>query len=164
MRLVRSAPEDSKECVSWLIANMMLNDVSLRTLKGSIFYKIPGILYLPVKPVLMLESLAPNPEVTGTKRLLALRTAMNDLRKIYPGVELVYLTKGKTELDQGARIYGFERSDYALYRFIDSRARSDRKKEDAASLPEILLRNDARKSRRDEAKAKRIMCRLPVSA
>ena len=154
MKLERSKQEDFKECADWLTGNR-LNGLSLRTLKGSTFYKIAGILYLPVKPVLLLESLAPNPAITGTKRLLALRRAMEELRRMYPGVELVFMTHGDNPLSGAAKIYGFEESDYALYRFIPSETAEKRKFQSTESLSEIRLRNDARKSRRDEAKTKR---------
>jgi hypothetical protein len=116
MKLERSTKEDAEEVVRWMAANRPLSNASNRSLKGCTYWKIAGILHLPVKAVLMLESLAPNPAVTGKKRLLALRRAMNDLRKQYPHTEIIFLTKGGTMLDEAAKFYGFDELPYKVFR------------------------------------------------
>lgn len=116
MKLERSESGDVREMVSWMTENYPHNHASLRSLKACTYWKIAGILHLPVKAVLMLESLAPNPAVTGTRRLLALRRAMNDLRKLFPHTEIIFLTKGGTELDEAAVFYGFEELPYKVFR------------------------------------------------
>ncbi len=154
MKLEKANPEDAQECIEWLKKNTP-NDLSPRTLKGATFYKIPGVLYLPVKAVLMLDSLAPNPEVTGKKRLLAIRRMMDDLRKIYPGVEMVFLTRGGSQLDEAAKFYGFQPSSFTLYRFIPDASKT--KRTNHQGLAETRLRNDARAVRREKGKAARIV-------
>jgi hypothetical protein len=116
MKLERSKPEDASEYVTWMWENRERNNASLKSLRHCTVYKISGILHLPVKSVLMLESLAPNPHVQGKKRLLALRRAMNDLRKMYPHTEIYFLTTGGTELDEAAKFYGFTEMPYKVYR------------------------------------------------
>ena len=152
MKLERAKPEDAQECISWLKQNS-LNDLSPRTLKGAIFYKIPGVLYLPVKAVLMLDSLGPNPQITGKKRLLALRRAMDDLRQMYPNTEMLFLTRGGSQLDEAAKFYGFQPSSFTLYRFIPDANKE--KRTNHQSVAETRLRNHARAVRRQETKAAR---------
>lgn len=154
MKLERSTPEDAEECISWMRTNLTLNDCSPRTLKGAIFYKIPGVLYLPVKPVLLLESLAPNPAVTGKKRLLALRRAMEDLQKIYPGAEIQFLTRNNVPLAEAAKYYGFEEAKgYVLLRLLNAREARKRAQESAKGLAQARLRQDAGANRADETAA-----------
>jgi hypothetical protein len=143
MKLERSKPEDAKECIEWLGANLALNDCSPRTLKGCTFFKIAGILYLPVKPVLLLESLGPNPAVTGTKRLLALRRAMDDLQKLHPNVDLVFLARKGQRLNKCARSYGFEEMPYAVYRLASAAEDRKREKKIEPRIAEVPLRHDA---------------------
>jgi hypothetical protein len=165
MKLERSQPEDQNECLDWLKLNLGENDLSPRTLKGCTFFKIRGILYLPIKPVLLLESLAPNPAVTGTKRLLALRRAMNELQKLHPGVELVFLTRSDVRLAETARSYGFEEAKgYVLFRLLDAPAR--RKEAQAAKkrLAEVRLRNNARARGANEAIPAGIVSRVRAGA
>jgi hypothetical protein len=164
MKLERSQPEDLNECIDWLKRNT-LNDLSPRTLKGCTFWKIRGILYLPIKPVILLESLAPNPDVTGTKRLLALRRAMDELQRMHPGVELVFLTRSDVRLAETARSYGFEEAKgYVLFRLLDAPAR--RKEAQAAKkrLAEIRLRNHPGNLRADETEAERALSGLRAGA
>jgi len=116
VKLERSKPEDASEYVMWMWENRGLNNASTKSLRHCTVYKISGILHLPVKPVLMLESLAPNPHVAGKKRLLALRRAMDDLRKLYPHTEFYFLSTGGSELDEAAEFYGFEPLPFKVYR------------------------------------------------
>lgn len=154
MKLERSAPEDMKECVEWMARNIELNDCSPRTLKGCTFFKIRGILYLPIKPVLLLESLAPNPLVTGKKRLLALRRAMDDLRKLHPGVELLFLTRNDTKLFEAARSYGFEEAKgYVLCRLLDTTKRREKAQAGKGQLAEARLRHHPGIHRQNETAA-----------
>jgi hypothetical protein len=116
MKLEKSQYDDAREVGHWMIANLGNNNASLGDLKHCQYYKIAGILHLPVRPVLLLESLAPNPAVTGKKRLLALRRAMDDLRKMYPYMEIVFFTRGNTVLDAAAKYYGFSEVPFKVYR------------------------------------------------
>ena len=116
MRLERSKPEDAKEYAQWMWDNRLTNCASIESLRNCAVFKISGILHLPVKTVLMLESLAPNPEVTGQKRLLAIRRAIIDLRKQFPHTEIIFLTKGDTQLDEAAKFYGFTEMPFKVYR------------------------------------------------
>jgi len=128
MKLARSTPEDGKEMVEWMTLNRAQNNASVTSLKGCTFFKIAGILYLPVKVVLMLESVAPNPLVRGKRRLLAFRRAMDDLRKLHPHAEIIFLSKGSGALDEAAKYYGFEELPYKVYRIrpgSESRAAQD---------------------------------------
>lgn len=143
MKLERSKPEDAEECVRWMLANLFLNDCSPRTLKGSIFYKIDGVLHLPIKPVIILESLAPNPAVTGKKRLLAIRRAMDDLVAMYPGTELIFMTRGNTKLDEAARYYGFKEEPYRVYRLIGGRQGRTKAEPAKARVAETRLQDHA---------------------
>jgi len=148
MKLERSTPQDAKECVNWLTANLEANDCSARTLKGCTFWKIPGILYLPVKPVLMLESLAPNPSITGTKRLLALRRAVLDLQQIYPGIEIQFLSRKDVPLMDGAGRLGFEEAEgYVLCRLFDAKAGREKAKQRKKGLAQARLQDNARAHR-----------------
>jgi len=112
----RSQPDDAAEYARWMWENRAQNCASPESLRNCAVFKISGILHLPVKTVLMLESLAPNPEVTGHKRLLAIRRAITDLRKLYPHSEMVFLTKGDTALDEAAKFYGFTEMPFKVYR------------------------------------------------
>ena len=149
MRLEKAKPEDAKEAVKWLVENIGLNDCTPRSLKNCTFYKIAGILYLPIKPVMMLESLAPNPAITGKRRLLALRRAMDDLQKFYPNVEFCYLTRGNTRLDEAARRYGFEEAPFAVYRFTGSTEGRKRAQAAKRGLAETRLRDHTGTSERE---------------
>jgi len=162
MRLERAKPEDAQECMEWMTANK-LNDLSPRTMKGSVFYKIPGVLYLPVKLVIMLDSIGPNPHADGYTKGLALIRAVKDLKKMYPRTELIFLSDQKGVLEHAAqKLCGFEPSGYVLYRLIDH----ERKTKSAAcgSRAEILLRDDARAIRRTKGKAARIVSHLLSTA
>jgi hypothetical protein len=153
MKLEKSTPEDAKECVAWMRENLMQNDCSPKSLKGCTFWKITGVFYLPVKPVLLLESLAPNPAVAGTKRLLALRRAMDDLRKIYPNVEILFYTRGNTRLDKCAKSYGFEEVPFSVYRLLDPAACRAKAQASKKALAQARLRSNPRAIRGHEAKA-----------
>lgn len=153
MKLEKSKPEDAKECVSWMKANLELNDCTPRSLKGCAFYKIAGILYLPVKVVLMLESLAPNPEVTGTKRLLALRRAMDDLRKMYPNIEILFYARDNARLNKCAKSYGFEEVPFSVYRLLDPAAQRAKVQASKKALAQARLRNKPRPLRGNEDSA-----------
>lgn len=141
MRLERSRPEDAVEMAKWMSLNLPLNDCSLRDLKGCTWWKIAGILYLPIKPVLLLESLAPNPSVTGKKRLLALRRAMDDLRKLYPHVEILFLTRSNTKLRDAAKRYGFEEAPFVVMRLNDAEKARKRAQASKGRSSEARLRN-----------------------
>jgi hypothetical protein len=52
---------------------------------------------------------------------------MDDLRKMYPGTEIIFMSHGNSQLDKGAEIYGFEKSDYVLYRLIGEPRRPAKK-------------------------------------
>src|SRR5579863_9570593 len=143
MKLERATPEDGKECVEWMALNRQENNASVESLKHCTFFKIAGILYLPVKVVLMLESVAPNPLVKGTRRLLAFRRAINDLRKRHPHAEIIFLAKGDTSLDEGALIYGFEQLPYKVFR-LRTDVRSDTAKKYAGdSRQETSVRGNS---------------------
>lgn len=165
MKLEKVKPEDAKECTSWMMENIRLNGCAPRHLKGCTFFKIAGILYLPVKPVLLMESLAPNPAITGKKRLLAIRRAMDELRKIHPGVELCFLTKNDNKLDEAARFYGFEEAKgYVLFRLLDAAEARKREKTRKEVLAEARLRHNARVLRADGAQAAGSVCDLSGTA
>jgi hypothetical protein len=132
MKLEKAAKEDAQEMAEWMIKNYPQNNASVESLKLCSYFKIAGILYLPVKPVLMLESLAPNPEVTGSKRLLGIRRALNDLRKLYPHTEFYFLTKGFSKLDEAANIYGFTEMPYRVFRMRPN----DRNRTAKSTVPE----------------------------
>lgn len=158
MKLERSKPEDMNECVAWMAENLERNDCSARTLKGCTFYKIQSILYLPIKPVLLLESLAPNPLVTGKKRLLALRRAVEDLQKLYPGVELVFLTRSDLKLTEAAKSYGFEEAKgYVLCRLLDAPLRRKEAQTTKKELAQIRLQRHPGVCRTDETPAAGVM-------
>ena len=116
MKLERSKPDDATEYARWMWENRKQNNAAIESLRNCTVFKISGILHLPVKTVLMLESLAPNPEVTGRKRLLAIRRAITDLRKLFPHTEIIFLTKGDTQLDEAAKFYGFTEMPFKVYR------------------------------------------------
>ena len=143
MKLERSTPEDERECIEWMTGNLDLNDCSPRTLNGSTFWKIAGVLYLPTKAVLLMDSVAPNPNVSPTKMAFALRRAMDDLRKMYPNTELVFMSRKNTRLGEAAtRLYGFEESPYVLYRCIDPIEQRKKSKARKKELAEARLRNN----------------------
>ena len=106
MKLELATPDDVHRCAEWMAANKEQNNASIDDLRRCQMLKIEGIWYIPARHVLLLESLAPNPNVEGMTRALALRTAMNDIRKFYKG-DVLYQTKGDTRLDRCARSYGF---------------------------------------------------------
>jgi hypothetical protein len=165
MKLERSQPEDARECVDWLLANQGQNDLSPRTLEGCTFWKIAGILYLPVKPMLLLESLAPNPRITGAKRLLALRRAMDELRKRYPGTELAFLARSDARLAETARSYGFEEAkDYVLFRLLDATAARKRTQSRKASASQKRVQDHSGILRADETAAAGTVPGLPESS
>jgi hypothetical protein len=116
MKLEKAEKDDAREMAEWMMKNYLQNNASIESLKHCSYFKIAGILYLPVKVVLMLESLAPNPGVTGAKRLLAIRRALDDLRKLYPHAEFYFLTKGNSVLDEAAKFYGFTEMPYKVFR------------------------------------------------
>lgn len=134
--------DDARECARWMTLNRDENCASIECLKPCAFFKISGIFYLPVKLVLMAESIAPNPNVTGTKRLLAIRRAMNDLRKMYPHTEIYFLSKGNTKLDEAAEFYGFSELSFKVYRLRPSEPSKARKYR-MAEAPEKELRHHA---------------------
>jgi hypothetical protein len=143
MKLERSKPEDGQECVEWMTLNREENAAAIESLKGCTFFKIAGILYLPVKVVLMLESVAPNPLVKGERRLLAFRRAIDDLRKMHPHAEIIFLTKGNTTLDAAAEFYGFDELPYKVYRM---RANAKSRAEEAFAeerRPEAAVRDNS---------------------
>jgi len=162
MRLERAKPEDAQECMEWMTANK-LNDLSPRTMKGSVFYKIPGVLYLPVKLVIMLDSIGPNPHADGYTKGLALIRAVKDLKKMYPRTELIFLSDQKGVLEHAAqKLCGFEPSGYVCYRLIDHDGKTQGTTR--GSLAQIQLRNDARAIRRTKGKAARIVSHLLSTA
>ena len=144
MKLEKGKLEDAAEMAKWMIANLVENNASLESLKSCTFFKIAGILYLPVQPVLLLESLAPNPEVKGAKRLLAIRRAMDDLRKLYPRTTFLFLTKGNTGLDEAARYYGFREMDFKVYRMQPNDRSTAAKKYRGKVASEVVLRHHTR--------------------
>ena len=143
MKLERSRPEDGEEYVQWMTANRAENNASIASLKGCTIFRIAGILYLPVKVVLMLESVAPNPLVRGKRRLLAFRRAMDDLRKMHPHAEIVFLTKGTGTLDKAAEFYGFDELPYKVFRLRPDATSVAKKKFAGGRRPKEAVRSGA---------------------
>ena len=142
MKLERSTPEDAAEYAKWMWDNRAENLAQIESLKDAVVYKIDGILHLPVKAVVMTGSLAPNPEVTGAKRLLALRRAFTDLRTMYPHTEIVFLTKGDSTLDEAARYFGFEELPFKLYRMRPDARSTAAKKYREQVATEVVVQHD----------------------
>jgi len=123
--------------------NREANHVQMESLRDAVVYKIDGILHLPVKVAVMTGSLAPNPQVTGKKRLLALRRAFTDLRKIYPHSEIVFLTTGDSTLDAAARYFGFEELPFKVYRMRPDGQSAAAKKYREKIVAEVAVQHDA---------------------
>lgn len=109
MNNVRPAnKDDAAQCAEWMAANDQ-NDASLGSLVGAHVTAIDNdkgtVLYVPAKLVLMLDSLAINPDAS---QYAICRSLDAFLATLPGGVDVYYLSRGGQQLDKHAKRRGFK--------------------------------------------------------
>lgn len=123
LKLRVTTAEDAEQIVEWLKLNPLneFESVILKypTLRVIASYAQDGVIcYLPTQKVLVLESLAVNPEATELEKAQALRdlTKASELLASSEGIREIWFLDGAGGVGEMARSHGFEELPYRVYR------------------------------------------------
>ena len=123
LKLRAATPEDSKELTAWLSTNPLneFESVILKypTLRVIASYAPEGVVcYLPTQKVLVLESLAVNPNAGDLEKAQALRdlTKAAELLASSEGIREIWFLDGAGGVGEMARSHGFEELPYKVFR------------------------------------------------
>jgi len=125
MKLRPAFPEEKEQFVAWEKANSKRNcwderilDYPLLVVSAAINGKV--VAYLPQHPVLVLDSIAVNPEASGNEVHTALLLFLEEAEKCakMTGMGEVMFLASDEAVARGAARRGFVKSDLALYRKV----------------------------------------------
>jgi N-acetylglutamate synthase-like GNAT family acetyltransferase len=121
---VRAAVEaDRQNVAEWVTKNAAENQIDTDIFaypQTKIYAATNGkpICYLPVQMVVMMESLAPNPEATDSERAEAIRQLLKGvvLQAHGAGIREVYFVGTDKRVNRIATRHGFEKIKFPVYR------------------------------------------------
>lgn len=116
-------PEEFDTLVKWLVEQQDKNYVDLGMLsypKTAVLVAGNGTpnLFMPVQPVLMLESLAAKPGISGRDFMKSLKCLVDSVKEIAAkqGIAELYFFIGDKRIEKLGHYVGFEKMDLPCYR------------------------------------------------